>query len=190
MAKVLDSTHTGLSRMTQLCISMCQPWWILIVSIEAVFLYHAYHVIKQMTQVLHVVFARHNQLSIKSSCPSIRTKGFSLQLNEESPLPKQGIALKVAANKQQLIKLIQCSQQVELYNNRGWQRSCHHWTWLSSHWSWHHHGLPYATRGHGILLQILYRHRCKWGYQRTSQSGSKSSGSSRSDWMWHSIFLC
>ncbi len=59
-------------------------------------------------QVLHVVFDRYHENSIKSACRMTRSKGLSrvYQLVGESPLPKQAITLTVTANKLQIIKLI------------------------------------------------------------------------------------
>ena len=60
------------------------------------------------TQVLHVVFDRYNKLSIKSACRTARQDGCSrvFKLNDEAPLPGQAMALNVAANKEQLIRLL------------------------------------------------------------------------------------
>ena len=62
----------------------------------------------QTTQILHVVFDRYYNDSIKSCCRTKRAQGFcrEYRLTSESPLPKQSIVLKVAANKVQIIKLI------------------------------------------------------------------------------------
>ena len=60
------------------------------------------------TQVLHVVFDRYNKLRIKSACRTARQDGCSrvFKLNDEAPLPVQAMALNVAANKEQLIRLL------------------------------------------------------------------------------------
>lgn len=62
----------------------------------------------QTCQVLHVVFDRYHENSIKSACQMTRSKGLSrvYQLAGESHLPKQAITLTVSANKLQIIKLI------------------------------------------------------------------------------------
>ena len=59
------------------------------------------------TQVLHVVFDRNNKMSIKSAYRTARQDGCSrvFKLNDEASLPGQPMALNVAANKEQLIRL-------------------------------------------------------------------------------------
>ena len=59
-------------------------------------------------QVLHIVFDRYYALSTKSSCRSLRQKGFSriFTLTEGTPLPKQATVLNVSSNKEQLIRMI------------------------------------------------------------------------------------
>jgi hypothetical protein len=60
------------------------------------------------TTVLHVVFDRYFELSTKACCRTGRQKGNSrvFDLTEDTPLPKQSLALNVTDNKKQLIKLI------------------------------------------------------------------------------------
>ena len=60
------------------------------------------------TNVLHVVFDRYYDKSIKSCCRLSRAKGLSriYQLTSESPLPKPSLVPDVTANKTQVIKMI------------------------------------------------------------------------------------
>ena len=60
------------------------------------------------SQIIHVVFDRYYEASIKSCCRTTRAKGFSrvYKLASESPLPKQSITFNVTANKEQIIRLI------------------------------------------------------------------------------------
>ena len=60
------------------------------------------------TKVLHVVFDRYLESSIKFCCRRTHAKGFTpvYKLTLISPLPKQAVLLNVSANKQQIIELI------------------------------------------------------------------------------------
>ena len=60
------------------------------------------------TKVLHVVFDRYNQMSIKSASRTARQDGCSrvFTMKDEAPIPGQAMALNVAANKAQLIHLL------------------------------------------------------------------------------------
>ena len=59
-------------------------------------------------QVLHVVFDRYNQMSVKSASPTARQDGCSrvFTMKDEAPIPRQAMALNVAANNAQLIHLL------------------------------------------------------------------------------------
>ena len=58
-------------------------------------------------QVLHVVFDRYHELSVKSACCVQRANGVSrvYKLTPDCPLPKQSVVLTVTANKRQIIKM-------------------------------------------------------------------------------------
>ena len=60
------------------------------------------------TKVLHVVFDRYNQMSIKSASRTERHDGCSpvFTMKDEAPIPGQAMALNIAANKEQLIRLL------------------------------------------------------------------------------------
>ena len=62
----------------------------------------------EMTRTLHVFFDRCHKLSIKSCCRVSRQKGSSrvYTLTEDTPIPKQTLALNVTANKEQVIQVI------------------------------------------------------------------------------------
>ena len=58
--------------------------------------------------ILHLVFDRYYNMSIKSGCRTTCQKGLSrvYNLTEDSPLPKQALVLNVSANKKQVIQMI------------------------------------------------------------------------------------
>ncbi len=70
------------------------------------------------TSILHVVFDRYYNASIKSGCRTTRQNGGLSRvynLTEDSPLPKQALVLNVSANKKQVIQMIVdklCSAQI------------------------------------------------------------------------------